>query len=407
MNRHRLSRRRLLQSSLLAAGSGILAACGSSTPPALKPEPAPAPSPKPVPQPQTGSQNSMRLFACSGFAEDPARIQTGLDRLTAAGFAVSNHMAAYRRFQRFAGSDAERIADLQDVASGRAPVPKVLMGVRGGYGAIRLLPHIDWASLGSRMREHQTLLFGFSDVSAVQLALLAKSGVLSFAGPMLYSEFGKMQPDNYTMDSFIRTTTRPQSIVAVPVFQSQTPRTTEGVLWGGNLSVLASLAGSPYMPDIPGGILFLEDVSEQPYRIERMLQTLYLSGVLKKQQALILGDFRMGSIRDTYDTNYNLTSVAQTISRVAGIPVLQGFPFGHVANKTTFPLGAHAKITPMGGGYQVAFDGYPTLNPAALNLSALLPPPPPPPVDPNAPAPAATQPASPAQNGGSGSEAES
>lgn len=359
----------------------MLAACGSNTSPQSLPQSMPAdttPKAK-IPSPsQSGNQNTMRLFACSGFAEDPTRVQSGLARLHAAGFVITNHTAAYRRFQRFSGSDAERIADFQEVANGRVPTPKVLMGVRGGYGAIRLLPHIDWVSLGDRMREQQTLLFGFSDVTAVQLALLAKTGMPSFAGPMLYSEFGKVVPDTYTMDSFIRTTTQPQTTVFVPSFQTQTPKAAEGILWGGNLSVIASLAGSPYMPKIQGGILFLEDVSEQPYRIERMLQTLHLAGVLRQQQAIVLGDFRMGNIRDTYDANYNLTSVAQIIGRVVGIPVLQGFPFGHIANKTTFPLGAHAKLVPMGGGYQITFSGYPTLNAAALNLNALMPPPPPP-----------------------------
>lgn len=193
---------------------------------------------------------------------------------------------------------------------------------------------------------------------------------------MLYSEFAKAVPSVYTMDSFIQTTTSAHITVSVPAFQSSPVRNVEGTLWGGNLSVLASLAGSPYLPDVKGGILFLEDVSEQPYRIERMLYTLLLAGVLKKQQAVVLGDFRMGNIRDTYDAGYNLTAVAQTVSRAAGIPVYTGFPFGHIANKTTFPLGAHARLQGTGGGYQISFSRYPTLNAQALNLSALLPPPP-------------------------------
>ncbi len=293
-----------------------------------------------------------------------------------AGFVISNHQAAYRRFQRFAGSDAERIADLQDIATGKIATPKVLMGVRGGYGAARLLPHIDWASLGARMQEVQTLLFGFSDVTAIQLALLAQSITPSFAGPMLYSEFAKTPLDAYTMDSFIRTTTSQSVTVNVPNYQTSSVPNVDGVLWGGNLSVLVSLVGTPYMPNIQGGLLFLEDVGEQPYRIERMLQTLHLAGILKKQRAIILGDFRMGNIRDVYDSSYTLNSVAQTISRVAGISVLTDFPFGHIAHKTTFPLGAQAALRGnSAGGYQITFSGYPTLNAASLNLSALLPPP--------------------------------
>ncbi|MCU9889195.1 LD-carboxypeptidase, partial [Neisseria gonorrhoeae] len=151
---------------------------------------------------------------------------------------------------------------------------------------------------------------------------------------------------------------------------------TEGTLWGGNLSVLASLAGTPYMPDIDGGILFLEDVGEQPYRIERMLNTLYLSGILKKQRAIVFGNFRMGNIRDVYDPSYDFSAVAKHISRTAKIPVLTGFPFGHISDKITFPLGANARIRMNGnGGYLVAFEGYPTLDASALTLDTLLPPP--------------------------------
>ena len=372
-----LSRRYLLQTSLIAAGSGVLAACGSSSKPQLQtPTPAnPQPQTPPATPLRTQGDNTMRIFASSGFCEDSSRIQTGLDRLAHAGFSITNHTAAYRRFQRFAGSDFERIADFQDVATGRVPTPKVLMGTRGGYGAARLLPHIDWSNLGARIREQQTLLFGFSDVTAIQLALLAQSGMPSFAGPMLYSEFAKPQPSLYTMDSFIRTTTSASTTVAVSAYQTARVKDADGILWGGNLSVLASLAGSPYMPKIQGGILFIEDVAEQPYRIERMLQTLHLAGILKSQQAIVLGDFRMGNIRDVYDSSYDLTNVSQVIARATGVPVYTGFPFGHVANKTSFPLGARAQLRGnSAGGYQITFSDYPTLNAAALNLKAgLLP----------------------------------
>lgn len=383
-----LSRRRLLQSSLIAAGSGVLAACGAPQAPTPTPTKKPNTGSRPTVNPnianptqsqpivrhvQASSQNTMRLFASSGFAEDPSRIQTGLDRLFGAGFSITNHQSAYRRFQRFAGSDADRTNDFLEMLNGRAPTPKVLMGVRGGYGAARILPNIDWASLAAKMRESGTLLFGFSDVTAIQMALLAQGNMPSFAGPMLYSEFAKPVPDSYTMDSFIENSTKNQTTVFVSEFQSMPVRNMDGVLWGGNLSVIASLAGTPYMPKVNGGILFLEDVSEQPYRIERMLNTLLLSGVLKQQQAIVLGNFRMGNIRDTYDSSYNLTAVAQNISRAARIPVYTGFPFGHIAQKTTFPLGAQASLRGTGGGYSITFSGYPTLNANALNLAALKP----------------------------------
>lgn len=372
------SRRRFLRASAAVAGAGLLQACGtgSTSQPAATNNPQKA---KPV-QPISSStvhhgDNVLRVVAPSGFAEDINRVNIGLTRLYNAGFTVTNQEAGSRRYQRFAGTDAQRIADFQDVATGRVKTPKVLMGLRGGYGAARILPHIDFASLGARMRERGTLFFGFSDVCAVQLALLAKGNIPSFAGPMVYSEFGKPQPSTYTMDSFIRGSTSAGNTVDVPVIQ-RSDVNAEGTFWGGNLSVLASLAGSPYMPDIQGGILFIEDVGEQPYRIERMLNTLYLAGVLQKQRAIVFGDFRMGTIRDIYDSSYDFPSVVSQIQRTIRVPVLTGFPFGHIANKSTFPLGAHAKIRSSGnGGYSVTFSGYPTLNAATLNLNSLLPPP--------------------------------
>ena len=372
------SRRRFLRASAAVAGAGLLQACGtgSTSQPAATNNPQKA---KPV-QPISSStvhhgDNVLRVVAPSGFAEDINRVNIGLTRLYNAGFTVTNQQAGSRRYQRFAGSDAQRAADFQEVATGRVETPKVLMGLRGGYGAARILPQIDFASLGARMRERGTLFFGFSDVCAVQLALLAKGNMASFAGPMVYSEFGKPEPSVFTMDSFIRGTTNNVNIIDVPAIQRANVN-VEGTLWGGNLSVLASLAGSPYMPDIQGGILFVEDVSEQPYRIERMLNTLYLAGILQKQRAIIFGDFRMGTIRDVYDSSYDFSAVVNHVSRTAKVPVLTGFPFGHITNKSTFPLGAHAKIhSTANGGYTVTFSGYPTLNPAALTLNNLLPPP--------------------------------
>lgn len=366
------SRRNFIKATAATAGAGILTACGSTPQPASPSSQAKIVQPKHT-YPARSGDNVLRVVAPSGFAENPGRTETGLTRLYNAGFTVTNQQAGFRRYQRFAGTDSERIADFQDVVSGSASTPKVLMGLRGGYGAVRILPHIDFARLGAKMRERGTLFFGFSDLCAVQLALLAKGNMPSFAGPMVYSEFGKPDPSVYTMDSFIRGATNAQNTISVPAIQRRDVK-AEGTLWGGNLSVLASLAGSPYMPDIQGGILFLEDVGEQPYRIERMLQTLHLAGVLSKQQAVVFGDFRMGTIRDVYDSSYDFTSVVNNVARIAKVPVLTGFPFGHITNKATFPLGAHAAIRgESNGGYSVTFSGYPTLNPSGLMLDTLLP----------------------------------
>ena len=366
-----VSRRQLLRYGSAGVGAAVLSACGTPSQPPVVVEPIKS---RPTStQSGRGDNQLLRIFACSGFLDNTERTNTGVSRLGACGFQVSNAEAAYRRYQRFAGADFQRVQDLQAVAEGRVATPKVLLGARGGYGAIRLLPQINWDGLGGRMREQGTLLMGYSDVCAVQLALLAQTKVPSFAGPMLYSEFGSPNPSTYTMQSFIDGTTQAQHTVSVGQIQARSVN-VNGTFWGGNLSVLQSLAGSPYMPNINGGILFIEDVNEQPYRIERALQTLHLAGILKKQQAIVLGDFRMGNIRDAYDPSYNLSSVVQTIQSAVNIPVLTGFPFGHISNKVTMPLGAHADIrSSSNGGYQITFSDYPVLNSQGLNLAQLLP----------------------------------
>lgn len=365
------SRRGFLRAGAAFAGAGLLQACGSTQKPSVT-----TLSASKVLKPSNGNLNSMRIFACSGFGESTSRSDLAAQRLATAGFVVTNQQAYVRRYQRFAGSDAERAADLQDVAAGRVQVPKVLMGLRGGYGAMRILPLVNWPALGARMREQGTLLFGYSDVTAVQLALLAQGQMCSFAGPMLYSEFGKPQMSEFTTRSFIDNSCNPAMSVVVPAMQNYQVR-AEGVLWGGNLSVLSALVGSPYMPQVEGGILFIEDVGEQPYRIERMLQTLYLCGILKRQQAIVLGNFRMGAIRDVYDSSYTFNAVVQTMARLTRIPVLTGFPFGHTTDKVTFPLGARASLhSTSDGGYQIDFRDYPVLNASVLALNTLIPQPP-------------------------------
>ena len=112
-----------------------------------------------------------------------------------------------------------------------------------------------------------------------------------------------------------------------------------GTLWGGNLSVVSALAGSPYIPNPEGGIVFLEDVGEQPYQVERMLYSLYLSGAFKRQQAIVLGAFS-GTGQDSYDARYDMSLVVKQLKQITHLPVFTGLPFGHVARKQSFPLGA-------------------------------------------------------------------
>ncbi|CAM4162997.1 LD-carboxypeptidase [Psychrobacter arenosus] len=319
-----------------------------------------------------------RLFASSNAGLDDERNQLSLERLSCAGFNIENPQIVHRQFLRFAGTDSQRASDLQNIATGAIAAPQLLLGVRGGYGAMRVLPMVDWVTLGRVMQEHGTIMAGFSDVTAVQCALLAQGKMSSLAAPMLYSEFGKTKPDQISSQGFVEALTNPalkieltQSVATANTQSPVLPSTgITGTLWGGNLSVVSALAGSNYLPQPDGGIVFLEDVGEQPYRVERMLYSLYLAGAFKNQQAIVLGPFT-SSGEDSYDSRYDMAEVIMQLRQVTRLPVFTGVPFGHVARKHSFPLGATCQLTANGAGMTMAFSDYPVIERGLIRAEAL------------------------------------
>lgn len=323
-----------------------------------------------------------RLFASSNVGGSDERNQLALDRVACAGFKVSNPTITSRQYLRFAGTDSQRASDLQNIATGAIAAPKLLLGVRGGYGAMRLLPMIDWSTLGRIMKECGTILAGFSDVTAIQCALLAKGGMSSLAAPMLYSEFGKINPDQVTCQQFANALSNPNLTISIEdasltsqqlpsILTTGAPKAVRGTIWGGNLSVVSALAGSEYLPRIEGGIVFLEDVGEQAYRIERMLYDLYLAGIFKGQQAIVFGALS-GSGEDSYDKRYDVATVVRQLHKLTGLPIYSGMRFGHIGKKHSFPLGATCQISPnTSGGYQLAFTEYPTIKADAIHVEGL------------------------------------
>ena len=313
-----------------------------------------------------------RLFASSNVGTNNNRNQLALQRMACAGFKIDNPAITDRQYLRFAGTDSQRASDLRNIATGAIEAPKLLLGVRGGYGAMRLLPLIDWQTLGRIMQERGTILAGFSDVTAIQCALLAQGDMSSLAAPMLYSEFGKNNPDQVSCRQFARALTDPKLTIDVTsaaltseklptVLATSATQTITGTIWGGNLSVVSALAGSPYLPRIKGGIVFLEDVGEQTYRIERMLYDLYLAGVFKDQQAIVFGSIT-GTGEDSYDARYDISIVIQNLHELTSLPIYNGMRFGHIAQKQSFPLGATCEISVnTTGGYQLKFSDYPVI----------------------------------------------
>jgi muramoyltetrapeptide carboxypeptidase len=287
------------------------------------------------------------LFSPSGVVTQGARLKRAVKSLAALGFEASIDEAALARHQRFAGSDDIRLAALHRVAQA---APSVAMATRGGYGLTRLLDGVDWPLL-ARSVEHGTRWVGYSDFTALQLGLLAHGGGRSWSGPMAADDFGRSGAegglDDVTTECFAEAMGDELEAVGFRTEPGFDGLAVRGRLWGGNLSVLVSLLGTSHWPKIKGGVLFLEDVGEHPYRIERMLLQLHQAGVLQAQKAVVLGAFTAWR-KSPLDRGYTLKSAIAHLRSVCPVPVLTGLPFGHVPTKVCLPQGALVQLVVQG-----------------------------------------------------------
>ncbi|ECU8874453.1 muramoyltetrapeptide carboxypeptidase [Salmonella enterica] len=297
------------------------------------------------------------LIAPSGYCINQQAALRGVQRLTDAGHQVENDEVIRRRYQRFAGTDAERLADVNSLASLTSP-DTIVMPVRGGYGASRLLDRIDWQSLASRQQRNPLLICGHSDFTAIQAGLLTQANVITFSGPMLAANFGAETLNTFTEQHFWLALRKAQFTVE---WQGDGPQCdVQGTLWGGNLAMLISLIGTPWMPTIDKGILVLEDVNEHPFRVERMLLQLEYAGILNRQSAIVLGSFS-GATPNEYDAGYSLESVYAFLRSRLSVPLITGLDFGHEQRTVTLPIGANATLKNTRQGTQLTLSGHPTL----------------------------------------------
>ncbi|ENE2008868.1 muramoyltetrapeptide carboxypeptidase [Salmonella enterica] len=297
------------------------------------------------------------LIAPSGYCINQQAALRGVQRLTDAGHQVENDEVIRRRYQRFAGTDAERLADVNSLASLTSP-DTIVMPVRGGYGASRLLDRIDWQALASRQQRDPLLICGHSDFTAIQAGLLAQANVITFSGPMLAANFGAETLNTFTEQHFWLALRKAQFTVE---WQGDGPQCdVQGTLWGGNLAMLISLIGTPWMPTIDKGILVLEDVNEHPFRVERMLLQLEYAGILNRQSAIVLGSFS-GAAPNEYDAGYSLESVHAFLRSRLSVPLITGLDFGHEQRTVTLPIGANATLKNTRQGTQLTLSGHPTL----------------------------------------------
>jgi len=305
------------------------------------------------------------IYSPSGAVRDKAAFRRGVKRLSAMGHQVEVDEAALASHLRFAGDDTTRLAAIHRAAASGADVALIS---RGGYGLTRILAGIHYKQV-ARAIDKGMLFVGISDFTAFQSAVLAQTGRTTWAGPSLGEGFGMAapgEPDEIMAACFDDLLSgqgegagwrqlppaRPTLAKDAPLSIANDPTATgvgasfsikKSTLWGGNLAVLTALLGSPYFPQVKGGLLFLEDVAEHPYRIERMLTQLLHAGVLSQQRAIILGQFTDYKLVP-HDRGYRLQTVVDWLRSQLKIPVLTNLPFGHVATKVLLPVGAQAQL---------------------------------------------------------------
>jgi muramoyltetrapeptide carboxypeptidase len=290
------------------------------------------------------------IVAPAGFATDPAAIDRAEHLLSRMGHRVKCDPTARSRFQRFSAPDDERLAAIARVAAD--PETDVAVTVRGGYGYTRLVGRLDYQAL-ARARARW---MGHSDFTAFQLAALTRGGLVTFAGPMAGYDFGALEPSAFTLANCFGVLENDAWEVECALDGPARIRCA-GTLWGGNLSLVAHLVGTPYFPDVAGGILFLEDVAEPPYAVERMLHQLLHAGVLARQRAILLGAFTEYALHAN-DGGYDLGTAIAHLRAQLEVPIYTGLPFGHVPEKLTLPVGGRCALDVHDGNARLTLSDY-------------------------------------------------
>lgn len=297
---------------------------------------------------------NLTLISPAGVVTRPKALSLAARRLKSLGFTVAIDERARAKHQRFAGDDDVRLEALHRVAR---QAPDVALATRGGYGLTRLLDHIDW-KLMARSVEQGTRWVGQSDMTSLQLGLLARGPHRTWAGPLACDHFGRADDDGgmdeTTAGCFVEAMDGSLEAIGFRCGDGFDGLDVRGTLWGGNLCVLMSLLGTPHWPNVRGGILFVEDVNEHPYRIERNLLQLHQAGVLNQQKAIVLGSFS-GYKAAPHDRGYSLKTVVNHLRTLTDVPILTSLPFGHVPTVVTLPVGARVTLAVQG---REAFMGW-------------------------------------------------
>lgn len=275
------------------------------------------------------------------FQPKPERLQKGIDYLKSLGYSVVEGLSLYAKHGYLAGSDQLRLDDIHQMFAD--PEIDAIICARGGWGCLRLLDQLDYELVKSNPK----LFIGYSDVTTLQLAFWTHGQVPSLSGPMVAVEMGT-GIEEFTATHFWGQLFNPNPQYSIHFNPQESPigqhGQAVGTLLGGCLSMVAHQLGTPYSPDYNDCILFLEDIGEEPYRIDRYLAQMKQAGVFENIRALILGNFIDCENQDADRPSFTVDEVLQDYFSQKTYPVIYNFPYGHGMVKVSLPIGVPAKI---------------------------------------------------------------
>ena len=337
-----MNRRRFLQSAAaVAAAAHVPLAHAASASPVVKPK-------------RLAPGDTVALVSPANATFNTVELDIARESLEALGFKVRQSEHMMERYGYFAGQDKARADDINRAFADRSVA--CVHAIRGGWGSARLLPYLDFDAI----RRNPKVLIGYSDITALLLAVHAKTGIITFHGPI-----GLGRWDPYSLDYYKRvlfngepvTYSNKQGIssdrnaLTQVEFRTRTitPGKARGRLLGGNLTVLTTILGSPYLPDWDNAILFCEDVREDLYRVDRMLTQLKLAGVLGKIKGFVFGGC---SECGPGDGNYGALTLEEIFAdhiKPLGVPAWSGAMIGHAQPQWTVPEGAQVEVDAAAG----------------------------------------------------------
>lgn len=296
---------------------------------------------EPLKPPRLKAGDLIGIISPASRIVKPERIEQGIAYLERRGYRTAPGEHILKTYGYLAGTDEQRVADLHAMFAN--PEIKAIMCVRGGYGTPRLLSMVDYRLIA----RHPKIFVGYSDITSLQLALWKKCGLVTFQGPMVGVDMPE-QLDAYTEELFWRLLTSPKKAGAVipPGNPSLTIRNGKGSgrLLGGNLAHLAGALGTVHMPSFKDALLFIEDIGEEPYRIDRMLTQLRHAKVIDQVKGILGGQFTDCEIKDASKPTLTVDEVLREFGHMGPTPFLAHLPFGHEAHKMTVPMGIRAKL---------------------------------------------------------------